>query len=153
MIFLRGYLLVVTQHLVIKMEFTGLNFPRGFRSSLGQRPHFICFLGFNQSLSFLSHLHQPSFESFAMLVYEAQPAILTPMRKKSAYLHNQTLKLTKLKQLTRAQLEMSPFQMSSAVGVGDMSSCLPDTLARLSTCRRHHVMSGSFFLCRMSCRY
>jgi hypothetical protein len=21
------------------------------------------------------------------------------------------------------------------------------------TCRRHHVMSGSFFLCRMSCRY
>ena len=25
---------------------------------------------------------------------------LTPMRKKSAYLHNQTLKLTKLKQLT-----------------------------------------------------
>ena len=77
MIFLRGYLLVVTQHLVIKMEFTVLNSPRGFRSSLGQRPHFLRFLGFNQPLSFLSHLHQPSFESLAMLVYEAQPAILT----------------------------------------------------------------------------
>jgi hypothetical protein len=59
------------------MEFTVLNFPRGFWSSLGQRPHFLRFLGFNQPLSFLSHLHQPSFESFAMLVYEAQPAILT----------------------------------------------------------------------------
>ena len=47
-----------------------LNSPRGFRSSLEQRAHFISF-------SFLSHLYQPSFESFVMLVFEAQPAILT----------------------------------------------------------------------------
>ena len=51
--------------------------PRGFRSSLGQRAHFIRCIGFNQPLSFLSHLYQPSIESFAMLVFEAQPAILT----------------------------------------------------------------------------
>ncbi len=76
-IYLRGYLFVWLQYLVSKEEFLFLNSPRGFRSSLGQRAHFIRFDGFNQPLSFLSHLYQQSSESFMMLVFEAQPTILT----------------------------------------------------------------------------
>jgi hypothetical protein len=33
------------------------------------------------TLSFLSHLYQPSFESFVMLVHEAQPMVLTLCRR------------------------------------------------------------------------
>ena len=77
-IFLGGYLYAVTQHLL-----TRRNSLKGFPRSLGQRPHFIGFFDFIESfdsllvLSFLSHRHQPSFESFVMLVHEAQAMILT----------------------------------------------------------------------------
>ena len=62
---------------VIKMEVTVLNSPRGFWSSFRQRPHFIRFIRFISFKLLLSHLYEPSFESFVMLVFEAQPAILT----------------------------------------------------------------------------
>ena len=42
-IFLGGYLYAVTQHLLTRRNFLFLNSPRGFRSSLGQRDHFIHF--------------------------------------------------------------------------------------------------------------
>jgi hypothetical protein len=45
-IFPRGYLFVWLQYLVSKEEFLFLNSPRGFWSSLGQRPHFIGFIDF-----------------------------------------------------------------------------------------------------------
>ena len=78
-IFLGGYLYAVTQHLLTRRNFLFLNFLKGFPRSLGQRPHVIDFtLSFDSllAISFLSHHFQPSFESFAMLVFEAQPAIL-----------------------------------------------------------------------------
>jgi len=45
-IFLGGYLHAVTQHFLTRRNFLFLNSPRGFRRSLGQRPHFICFIDF-----------------------------------------------------------------------------------------------------------
>ena len=50
-IFLGGNLYAVTQHLLTRRNFLFLNSPRGFRSSLGQRAHFICFLGFIHFIS------------------------------------------------------------------------------------------------------
>ncbi len=76
----------MTQHLLTRRNFLFLNSLKGFPRSLGQRPHFIDFIGcidfidsFDSllALSILSHHYQPSFVSFVMLVHEAQPAILT----------------------------------------------------------------------------
>ncbi len=83
-IFLRGYLFVWLQYLVSKEEFLNLNSPRGFRRSLGQRPHFIHFIDF---FGFLWHFNQwsklpkkplpTSFNLFTMLIYKAQPSIVS----------------------------------------------------------------------------
>ncbi len=83
-IFLRGYLFVWLQYLVSKEEFLFLNSPRGFWRSLGQRPHFIHLIDF---FGFLWHFNQwsqlpkkplpTSFDLLTMLIYEAQPSILS----------------------------------------------------------------------------